>query len=450
MPVELLVCRRGGETWVARTVAGRVAELRVELDEADAAVGRIFKGRVSKVLPGIQSAFVDIGTERHAFLHVTDLWLPGESPPATAQAIAIRTAGGGVEIEREPPPVADGTRPIQDRLKVGREIVVQIVREPLGHKGARVSCFLTVVGRLLVLFPGLPLRAVSRRLGRSAERGRLLEILAGLDPPGAGYVARTAAAGATEDRLRLQARALLDSWESIDRRLVGGDVPRIVEREPELLLRALRDAPEGGYDRVVVGEQAQLERAREYLDGIDPSFATRLDLHPGPEPLFQAFGIDTEGERALRPRVWLKSGGHIVIEETEALVSIDVNTGKFVGKRKHGETVAKTNLEAAGEIARQLRLRDLGGIVVIDFIDMMEESDRQEVLETLKAALQDDPARTRVVGFSELGLVQLTRKRTRPSLMERLSGSCPTCRGLGRLRRGESADNGPQSEPSAP
>jgi ribonuclease G len=344
-------------------------------------------------------------------------------------------------MEHEAPPAIDGNPPIQDRLKAGREIVVQVVREPLGEKGARVTCFLTVVGRLLVLFPNLGLRAASRRLGRTAERGRLLEILARLEPPGAGYVARTAAAGAGEDRLQYEARALLETWSSIERRVAGGDVPRIVEREPELLLRALRDAPEGGYDRIVVEEPAQLERAREYLDGIDPSLASRLELHPGPAPLFHACGVDREVERAQRSRVWLKSGGHVVIEETEALVSIDVNTGKFVGKQSHAETVLRTNLEAAGEIARQLRLRDLGGIVVIDFIDMTEDSDRQAVLKTLQTALHDDPARTRIVGFSELGLVQLTRKRSRASITQRLTSSCPTCRGRGRLRRGEPAGN---------
>ncbi len=308
----------------------------------------------------------------------------------------------------------------------------------MGTKGARLTCHLTLAGRLLVLFPRLGLRTVSRRIGDEAERARLQTLLerlaaSGLPPSPAGLVARTAAAGADEASLERDARWLLERWREIEADAEGAGAPTVLHDEPELPLRLLRDAPREGYDRVVFDEADDHARAQAYVRQVDPALAGSMELHRGAGALFDDEGLDHELHRALRPRVWLKSGGHLVIEETEALVSIDVNTGKFVGRRHLEETLLQTNLEAAHEIVRQLRLRDLGGIVVIDFIDMESADSRRQVTEVLQAGLAADRARTQIVDISELGLLHLARRRTRPGPGHALLRDCPVCHGRGHI-----------------
>jgi len=421
-------------------------ELRVEDDRAALSVGDIVKARVSKILPGIQAAFLDAGQERDAFLHVSDLLLPGEMAPPPADVNGSDGAdepgdagesgegdvasGGG----RRPPRSLPAGPPIQDRLKEGRELVVQVVRESIGGKGPRVTCAITLPGRYLVHAPKTTFRGVSRRITDPEERQRLRGILSGLRPDTGGFIVRTAGAGAAMSAFEADARFLVRTWNSIEERIASTPAPAILHSDLDLFLRALRDAPSDAWDRVVVDDERLYQAGLEYLRDLDPPLAARLKQHRDGAALFDATDVNQDIEKALRPRVWLKSGGTIVIEQTEALVSIDVNTGKFIGSRRPDETVLQTNLEAAVEIARQLRLRDLGGIIVVDFIDMDRPEHRQRVTEALEHALQRDRSRTKVVGLSELGLLQLTRKRTRMGIGAALTRPCAACAGSGRMK----------------
>ena len=423
-------------------------ELRVEDERMPLSVGQIIKARVSKILPGIQSAFLEVGQERDAFLHATDLLLPGESappPPAAVDGGSANDAEDGAEGDAFGLPLRRSHRrpqegpPIQDRLKEGRELVVQVVREAFGGKGPRVTCFITLPGRYLVHAPQEPFRGVSRRIHDPAERQRLRDILAGLPEGSGGFIVRTAGAGAAAEAFQADARFLVNAWKSIEARISSSPVPAVLHGDLDLFLRSLRDAPRGSYDRVVVDDERMHRAGREYLREIDPQLAARLQQHVGAESLFDATDVSQDIEKALRPRVWLSSGGTIVIEQTEALVSIDVNTGKFVGARRPEETVLKTNLEAAEEIARQLRLRDLGGIIVVDFIDMDRPEHRRSVMDALEKALERDRSRTKVVGLSELGLLQLTRKRTRLGIAAVMMRDCGSCSGTGRMKTPETS-----------
>jgi ribonuclease G len=434
LPSELLCSRLGGRTVVALREDGVTAELRVEDQGAGPAAGHILKVRVSKILPGIQSAFLDAGQERDAFLHVSDLLLPGDAAPEEPADPLTQ-----IEIEDAPESWAGamtkGRRgspagaPIQDRLKEGRELVVQVVREGLGAKGPRVTCVVSLPGRYLVHAPQASFRAVSRRIADAAERERLRGIVERLAQPG-GFIVRTAGAGVDAEALETDARRLVATWAEIASNAAQRGAPSTLYDDLGLFARTLRDTP-SSFDRIVVDDDVLFRQGRDYLSDLDPVLASRLVRHDGKESLFDATGVTQDIEKALRPRVWLKSGGTIVIEQTEALVSIDVNTGKFVGARRADETVLKTNVEAAAEIARQLRLRDLGGIIVIDFIDMERQDHRQGVIDALQSALRRDRARTKIVGLSELGLLQLTRKRTRPGIAMALGRHCETCGGSG-------------------
>jgi ribonuclease G len=436
-------------TWAALRENGATVELRVEREGDRGAVGRIVTGRVTRVLPGIQSAFLDVGTGRDAFLYVGDLVLPGESPsePPAEADLDLSHAGDddGEDVEEGEELVRAGPRPrpaarvgpIEDRLREGQEVLVQVAREGIGTKGARVTCFVALPGRYLVYMPQLAFRGISRKIADADERARLRAIVDGLPGSPGGFIVRTAGEGADEFAFRADAAMLRTEWEAIRARAAASHAPTVVHTELDLLLRLLRDAPREGLDRVVLDDPEYQRRAVAYLSALAPALAGRVRLHPGPAPLLESHGIGQEIEKALRPKVWLKSGGYVVIQQTEALVSIDVNTGKFVGASRPEETVFHTNLEAAEEIARQLRLRDLGGIIVVDFIDMESPENRRHVLEALEEALRRDRARTKVVGLSDLGLVQLTRKRTRPGVGTLLTRSCPLCGGHGRVKASE-------------
>ena len=450
MSGELFVSRFAGRTWFALREDGRTVELRAEKEGDAPQVGRVVKARVTKVVPGLQSAFLDIGQGRDAFLHVADLILPEEEPPEEA-ASEVPEDEADEEGEPEPDTEAEAEpeevlprrwgvprgAPIQDRLVEGRELIVQIAREALGSKGPRVTCFASLAGRHLVYMPFVRHRGVSRRIQDPEERSRLREILERLPAAPGGFIARTAGRGVGEEALRADAALLVAAWREIQSRAAARSAPAVIHSEPPLFLRLLRDAPAEGLERIVVDGPDEWERAVEYLRAVDPQLASRVQIHPGPAPMFEAHGLDQEVDKALRPRVWLRSGGYVVIEPTEALVSIDVNTGKYLGRGKLEETVLRTNLEAAAEIARQLRLRDLGGIIVVDFIDMDRPESRRQVLEALEASLARDRSRTKVIGLSDLGLVQLTRKRTRRGIGASLTRPCPACLGTGRLKAPE-------------
>jgi len=444
MPGELFLSRREGQIRAALREDGRTVELHCERLVQQPQFGQIIKARVSKVVPGIQSAFLELGESRDGFLHATDLLLPGEEP----ETLDDQPQGG----EALEPPRGEALEPrfkrgrarrppIQDRLKVGRELLVQVSRESVGSKGARVTCYLTLPGRLLVLFPQLGIRSVARKIRDDAERQRLREIMRGLPGDTTGYVARTAAAGADESTLRAEARLLFERWQEITEEVDSLPAPSVVHRELDLSRRLLRDLSSHAMERIVIDDRETFDRACDYLAAVSPELVGRVELYVADEPLLDRYALSRDFEKATRPRVWLKSGGYLVIEPTEALVSIDVNTGKFLGQQRLEETVLRTNLEAAAEIGRQLRLRDLGGIIVIDFIDMDSVDARRQVAEALAAAMRADRARTKIAGFSELGLLQLTRKRTRLGLSDTLMRRCPTCSGVGRVREsGEAGD----------
>ncbi len=443
MTSELLFSRGGGRLWAAIREGGEVIELRVERERETFAVGRIVKGRVSRILPGIQAAFLEVGQDREAFLHASDLLAPGEPIPQS-EAELPRVVSLEEDVDGDPmaPPFSERARreshprdvPIEARLRVGDELLVQIVREAMGNKGPRASCFASLPGRHLVYMPRVAYRAISRRIEDPVERERLRSIVEGLPAPSGGFIARTAAAGVAEDSIRADAASLVEAWEGIVRTAAEARSPSLLHADHDLVLRMVRDADRDSVERIVTDDAEIHERIRLYLERVEPSLAHRVRYHGGPDSLFDAAGIAADVERALRPRVWLRSGGTVVLEPTEALVSIDVNSGKFAGAQGPEETALRTNLEAAEEIARQLRLRDLGGIIVIDFIDMERAENRRRVLEVLETSLARDRARTKIVGLSDLGLVQLTRKRTRAGFAQALTEPCPCCRGQGRVK----------------
>ena len=411
MPTQLLVSRAGERLWAAVREEGRTVEFRVESRSEAPRLGRIVKGTVTHIVPALQAAFVDVKLERDAFLHATDLLLPGEE--------RMVKPGQGP--------------PIQDRLKVGRELLVQISRETYGAKGDRATSLIGIPGRLLVLLPILPQIGISRRIYDGTERERLTGLLTRLGGGSCGFVARTAAAGMPEERLTAEATRLLQLWTEIRERAERTQAPGLLHQEPPLTIRLLRDAPAAGLERVLLDDVEERDRALDFLDRVDPTLAARIELYRGSGRMFVDQGLDAELERALRPRVWLPSGGTIVIEPTEALVSIDVNTGRSVRASSQEQTSFETNLEAAREIARQLRLRDLGGIIVIDFVDMDSEEHRRQLQALMAESLESDPARTKIVDFSDIGLMQLTRKRTRGGLHAELMERCSACGGVGRL-----------------
>lgn len=370
-------------------------------------VGSIYKGRVENVLPGIEAAFVDIGLERNAFLYVKD-----------ARVLAGKRSG---------------RLQIQQILKPGQEIIVQVIKSHFGAKGARVTAHVTLPGRYLVLATSVQHVGVSRRIGSPAERERLRQIAAALRPTGMGLIVRTAAEGVGEEELRHDLEMLVKRWEDICVK-AREPAPRLLYRDIDLLPRILRDFFTGDVNRLVVDSEALRQEVLSIIADLGPELKDRVFLETGPD-LMAAYGVEQEVERALKRRVWLKSGGYLVFDRTEAFTVIDVNTGKYVGSASLEETVVKTNLEAAREIARQLRLRNIGGIVIIDFIDMVEERHRQQVLSVLEEALRRDRVRSHLLGITKLGLVELTRKKSRPSLAEMLLQPCPHCGGTGYVRR---------------
>jgi ribonuclease G len=408
---EILINVTPQETRVAIAGAGVVQELLIERSASRGLVGNIYMGRVARVLPGMQSAFVEIGLERAAFLHVADIW----------------------EHRKQ---AEDASRPIEKILAEGQPLLVQVVKDPIGSKGARLSTQISVAGRLLVYLPHDPHIGISQRIedenGRALLRERLKELL----PPEetGGFIVRTLAEAAGEDELRADLGYLRHLWGVIRERSLGAEPPQLVYQDLSLAQRVLRDMVTAHTARVVVDSRENYQKLAAFAERYMPQLRGRLEHYSGERPLFDLYNIEAEIERALSRRVDLKSGGTLIIDQTEAMTTIDVNTGGFVGSRNFDDTVFKTNLEAAQAIARQLRLRNLGGIIIVDFIDMQSEEHRTAVLDELKRALARDRTRMTVNGFTALGLVEMTRKRTRESLAHVLCEPCPTCDGRGAVK----------------
>ena len=414
MSEEILVNVTPMETRVAVVENGATQDIYIERSANRGIVGNIYSGRVMRVLPGMQAAFVDIGTERNCFIHVSDI-VSGDS-----------SAGES----------------IGDHLHEGKKIVVQVTKDPLGSKGARLTTQLSVSSRYLVYMPHDQHIGISQRIDDAEERARLQQVLEQAfatqegDRQG-GYILRTAAEGVGLDELAADLRFLRRLWAAVSRRASAAAGCELLYEDLPLHLRTVRDLARPGVERIRIDSKESFAALESFCRDYVPEIVDLLEHYPGERPLFDIHGIEEEIRKALERKVELKSGGYLVIDQTEAMTTIDVNTGSFVGRRTQEETIFKTNLEAATTLARQLRLRNLGGIIIVDFIDMQDPEHRRQVQRTLEKAMQHDPARNKITGVSELGLVEMTRKRTRESLEHVLCEECPVCNGRGVLKSPE-------------
>ncbi len=433
MSNEILINVNSGETRVALVESEVLVELYVERSSEQGITGNIYKGRVVRVLPGMQAAFVDIGLEKAAFLYVSDVHQDFDDLEVLMGA--RDDDGNGISPgEEEEVLNLDTPFHIEDLLHEGQDILVQVSKEPLGTKGARITSHISLPGRHLVLMPMVDHLGVSRRIENEAERKRLREIIQHIKPAACGLIVRTASEGKGEPELRQDLDFLLKMWGNIQKRKAGSQVPSLVHKDLDISLRAIRDLFTQDVDRVVIDSKEEYNKILEFCETFMPQLKSSIELYEKEEPLFDYYGIEMEISRALGRKIWLKSGGYIVIDMTEALTVVDVNTGRFVGKRNLEDTILKTNLEAVKEIAYQLRLRNIGGIIIIDFIDMEKESSREKVFQALTEALKKDKSKTNILKISELGLVEMTRKRTRESLGRILSERCFYCEGRGFLK----------------
>ncbi|WP_287597684.1 ribonuclease G [Thermomonas sp.] len=426
MSEELLVNVTPRETRVAVVENGMLQELHIERGSQRGVVGNIYKGKVQRVMPGMQAAFVDIGLERAAFLHANDIFRS-----ARLDAVA------GDDAPAAPPPQMQ--IPIADLLRDGAEVVVQVVKDPIGSKGARLTTQISIPSRYLVLLPRSKVVGISARIEDEAERARLKTLMAELTAGGAGhgYIVRTNAEGQPAEALAEDIAYLGRVWELIERNAAEAKVGSRVYEDLSLPLRAVRDLIRRDVDKVKVDSRETCERLREFAARYMPALADKVEHYTGARPVFDMYGVEDEIQHALEKEVPLKSGGYLVIDQTEAMTTVDVNTGSFLGQRNLEETVYRTNLEAAQAVARQLRLRNLGGIIIIDFIDMHDAEHRRQVLRTLEKSLVKDHAKTTVYDFSPLGLVEMTRKRTVESLERQLCEPCHECGGRGMLKTAE-------------
>src|SRR5215203_6101684 len=483
MNKEMIISSGDHDTRVAILEDDQVVEIFIERERSRGVVGNIYKGRVSKVLPGMQSSFIEVGLERDAFLYVTEvvntveefdrleaeddeddatsgsapavLVAVAEGEPAAAEsggdgpAAAVETTAaaqnGGSPGERRGRgrDERDRDRPepkIEDLLKEGQEILVQVVKEPLGTKGARLTSHVTMPGRFLVFMPTVDHVGVSRKIESRDERGRLRGIVREFREAHGftgGVIIRTAAAGRSKEDIVADLDAFHGIWTDIRQRMESSRAPAVVYREASLVGKLLRDLLTDEFQAIRIDSQQEYQRVLELIQRILPTLVPRVKLYSKPFPIFEEYGVQTEIDKALKSKVWLKSGGSIVINQTEALVAIDVNTGRYVGKKSTGrleDTIVKTNLEAVKEIVRQVRLRDLGGIIVLDFIDMEEKKNRQKILQTVELELKKDRSPSKALAVSDFGLVIITRKRVKQSLERVLTEPCPYCTGTGVIK----------------
>jgi ribonuclease G len=423
---DILINWAPQETRVAIVENGALQELYLERTLERGQVGNVYLGKVARVLPGMQSAFIDIGGERAAFLHVADL----------------HTAGVNGHAARSEAPLV----PIEKRVYEGQTLTVQVIKDAIGTKGARLSTQISIAGRMLVFLPQDRHIGISQKIGgpeaREALRERM-QRLAGADPKdgspgGGGFILRTNAEDATDEELADDIAYLRKTWETIRERSLKQPPGALLHQDLSLAERVLRDLTTDSTQTIRIDSKMQFDALTAFGTTYMPGTLPKLEHYKGERPIFDLFGIEEEIEKALGRRVDLKSGGYLIIDQTEALTTVDVNTGGFVGARNFDDTIFKTNLEAAGAIARQLRLRNLGGIIIADFIDMVREEHQQAVLAELRKQLARDRVRTTVSGFTQLGLVEMTRKRTRESLAHLLCEPCPTCQGRGQVKTARS------------
>ena len=423
MSEEILINVTPRETRVAHVENGMLQEVFIERAKRRGLVGNVYKGKIQRVMPGMQAAFVDIGLERTAFLHASDI-LRGSLEAELGDSAQISA----------PVPVAS----IDTLVREGQEVIVQVVKDPIGSKGARLSTHLSIPSRYLVLLPNVKMIGVSARIEDDVERARLKSIMQELSKGSAhGFILRTNAEGAVEEALAADIAYLEKLWQSMSASLSSHRVGGRVYEDLPLFLRVLRDMRKSHIEKVRIDSRETMERAQHFSEQFIPELLQCIEHYPGERPIFDLYGVEDEIQRALGKNAQLKSGGHLVIQQTEAMITVDVNTGGFLGSRNLEETVYKTNLEAAQAIARQLRLRNLGGIIIIDFIDMQDAEHRRQVMRTLEKALAKDHAKTTVYEMSPLGLVEMTRKRTTESLERQLCDPCSSCAGRGSVKSTE-------------
>jgi ribonuclease G len=465
---KLVVTSEGPEARLGVLEAGVLVEYFLERARERGISGNLYKGRVSRVLPGLQAAFIDLGktVEKKAYLYVGDILGAGDERRLLEgydggdddedEEAADGEAGKGKEAEGKSParkktrrgagkPAKSAgrrgakkqvshSRKIEDLLKEGQEILVQIVKEAVGQKGARVTGYVSLPGRHCVLMPTIDKVGVSHRIASDTERKRLRKIVDSARPRDAGFIIRTAAEGADDQEIRDDVDYLLKLWDQIRQKSAQTKAPALVYADLDLVLRSVRDLLRDNVNEMVIESEEQYGRARRFATAFMPKYTERIKLYQGRTPLFDAYGIEEALRAAIHRRVPLKSGGSLVIDQGEALTAIDVNTGSFIGKDDLENTITRNNLEACDEVARQLRLRNIGGIIVVDFVDMDKESNRKLVWEAFQKALARDSTRCNVTKISELGLVEMTRKRTRESLLQMITQQCPTCSGRGVIK----------------
>ena len=419
MQKEIIVNSTPYEVRIAILEDKELVELLIERAEYKRTVGDIYKGVVTAVLPGIQAAFVDIGAEKAAFLHVSDLVDPTEEDEESSDR---RRAGNGRQLPA-----------IQDVLKKGMEILVQVTKEPIATKGPRITTQLSLPGRYAVIMPNADHVGVSRKIEDRSERVRLKGLVEALKPQGCGLIVRTVGEGVERAALEVDVENLVNQWRKIQEKAAGAPAPSLVHQDVGLVIGLVRDILNENVNLLILDDHKGHEQLSDYLRDIAPDMLRQVKFYEDPMPIFDRYGVESEIDKTLDRKVWLKKGGYVVIEQTEALVSVDVNTGRFTGKKNQEETILKTNMLAAREIARQLRLRDIGGIIVIDFIDMESEANKKRVFQELRSALKSDRAKTKAFMVSDLGLVEMSRQRVRPSLYHFMSDQCSYCESTGHV-----------------
>ena len=434
LATELIVNTTGRETRVAILENEQLTELHLDRGNDRGYVGNVYLGKVVRVLPGMQAAFVDIGLERAAFLYVGDIFSPmlghkhDEEEEVDEPDLTVAEDGPQGEAPRPGQPL------IQDLLTEGQDVVVQVAKDPIGTKGARVTTHITLPGRYLVFMPTVDHVGISRRIDRDKERRRLREFVEKNRPKGAGFIVRTICQNQTNVTLKQDMTYLLGIWDKIQEAQKHRKSPAPLHIDHGLVLRLVRDAFHDDVDRMVVDTPKVYEEVCAFMDEFSPQLKEKVHMYKGMEPVFDTFHVEAQISRSLSRKVWLKSGGYLVIDQTEALVAIDVNSGRYVGQTSLEDTTLKINLEAVKEVVSQLRLRNIGGIIIIDFIDMDKEQNRDKVYRALDEELKKDRARTNILKISELGLVEMTRKRVQEDLVRYLSEPCMYCEGRGSLR----------------
>jgi ribonuclease G len=425
MGSEILINVTQGETRVALLEGGQVVEFYIERKRDASLVGNIYKGKVVKILPGMQSAFVDIGLEKAAFLYVGDIqtdkdeFAPLFEDEGNDDSLDFLPRKGRSEMS------------IEEVLQEGQELLVQVSKDPMGSKGARVTSYLTFPGRYLVLMPDVDHVGISRRISNEEQRERLKEIVTRIRPEGYGLIIRTASEDSLEEDIKKDLEFLILLWENLKKKKDKVPPRGLLYSDLDLVFRSIRDLMTQNVERLVIDSAEEYNRITEFVKTYFSKLLEKIELYEETEPIFDAFGIELDISRAIGRRVWLKSGGYIVVDQTEAMTVIDVNTGKFVGKEGLEDTILKTNLEAVKEITYQIRLRNLGGIIIVDFIDMDKLENREKLFTAFTEAMKKDRAKNTILHISELGLIQMTRKRVRENLGRTLCTTCPYCEGKG-------------------